>query len=165
MENILIRNTNENDTEAIARIYNHYILNTVITFEEETVSNQEIASRIKEIKSAPLPYLVVEQNGEVFGFAYAGKWKSRSAYRYAVESSVYLDPGLVGEGFGSQLYVSLLDQLKEMGVHTVIGGVALPNPASVRLHKKLGFTKVAEFHEVGFKFGKWIDVGYWQLKL
>lgn len=165
MENILIRNANENDAEAIARIYNHYILNTVITFEEETVSNQEIASRIKEIKSASLPYLVVEQNGEVFGFAYAGKWKSRSAYRYAVESSVYLDPGLVGEGFGSQLYVSLLDQLREMGVHTVIGGVALPNPASVRLHKKLGFTKVAEFHEVGFKFGKWIDVGYWQLKL
>ncbi|KAF0106820.1 MAG: phosphinothricin acetyltransferase [Chloroflexi bacterium] len=147
MENILIRNANENDAEAIARIYNHYILNTVITFEEETVSNQEIASRIKEIKSASLPYLVVEQNGEVFGFAYAGKWKSRSAYRYAVESSVYLDPGLVGEGFGSQLYVSLLDQLREMGVHTVIGGVALPNPASVRLHKKLGFTKVAEFHE------------------
>ena len=165
MENILIRNTNENDTEAIARIYNHYILNTVITFEEETVSNQEIALRIKEIKSASLPYLVVEQNGKVFGFAYAGKWKSRSAYRFAVESSVYLDPGLVGEGFGSQLYVSLLDQLREMGVHTVIGGVALPNPASVRLHKKLGFTKVAEFHEVGFKFGKWIDVGYWQLKL
>ena len=165
MENILIRNANENDAEAIARIYNHYILNTVITFEEETVSNQEIASRIKEIKSASLPYLVVEQNGKVFGFAYAGKWKSRSAYRFAVESSVYLDPGLVGEGFGSQLYVSLLDQLREMGVHTVIGGVALPNPASVRLHKKLGFTKVAEFHEVGFKFGKWIDVGYWQLKL
>lgn len=165
MENITIRNATPEDAEAITRIYNPYILNTVITFEEQTVSAHEMAGRIREVLDASLPYLVAEQNGEVIGFAYAGRWKNRSAYRFAVESSVYLETGVVGKGIGTNLYVHLLDLLKEQGIHAVIGGVALPNPSSVALHEKLGFSKVAEFREVGFKFGQWIDVGYWELRL
>ena len=165
MENNLVRAATESDAEDIARIYNPYILNTCITFEEHPVTVREISRRIQEIVDASLSYLVVEQNGLVIGFAYAVRWKSRSAYKYSVETSIYLDPSMVGKGLGRRLYVSLLDRLREKDIHTAIGGIALPNPTSIRLHEKLGFTKVAEFHEVGFKFGEWINVGYWQLNL
>ena len=78
---------------------------------------------------------------------------------------MYLHPEHLGHGWGSLLYAALLDDLRQLPIHTVIGGVALPNAASVRLHEKLGFRKVAHFSEVGLKFGRWIDVGYWQLLL
>jgi L-amino acid N-acyltransferase YncA len=165
MENPLIRNAIERDAEAIARIYNPYILKSIITFEEAIVTAEEIAKRMAEVTGANLPYLLAEINGEVIGYAYASKWKPRSAYRFAVESTIYLESDYAGMGLGTNLYQALLGQLRERGIHTVIGGVALPNPASIRLHEKLGFTKVAEFREVGFKFSKWINVGYWELKL
>jgi L-amino acid N-acyltransferase YncA len=161
----MIRPVTENDSEVITRIYNHYILNTIITFEVQEVSAQEIARRIAEITSASLPYLVTEHDGQVVGYAYASKWKSRFAYRFSVECTVYIDPAFPGKGFGSALYRVLLEQLRERGIHAAIGGIALPNPVSVALHEKLGFKKVAHFSEVGFKFDKWIDVGYWELNL
>ncbi|MEP6591257.1 MAG: N-acetyltransferase family protein, partial [Gemmatimonadota bacterium] len=111
----------------------------------------------------PLPWLVAEQGGVVVGYAYAGKWKTRHGYRFTVESTVYLDPNHVGHGTGSRLYRALLDALRLQGVHSAIGGIGLPNEPSVRLHERLGFEKVAHFHENGIKFGRWIDVGYWQL--
>ena len=153
------------DAGAIADIYNHYVLNTVITFEEQAISTQEMAGRIGEVLAFPLPWLVAEQDGRIAGYAYATKWKGRCAYRYSVESSVYLAPGTERQGLGTQLYSALFARLKEQGMHVVIGGIALPNPASIALHEKFGMTKVAHFSEVGFKFGKWIDVGYWQAKL
>jgi phosphinothricin acetyltransferase len=161
----VIRSATSSDADSIARIYNHYILNTIITFEEQTVSAQEIAGRIAEANSASLPWLVAEQDGQIVGYAYASKWKGRSAYRFSVESSAYLDPNAVGNGYGTKLYEHLFASLRECGIHLVIGGIALPNPASVALHEKFGLKKVAHFNEVGFKFEKWIDVGYWQLKL
>ena len=99
------------------------------------------------------------------GYASATKWKGRSAYRFSVETTIYLAPHSVGKRIGTELYRHLLDQLRDLGLHTAIGGVALPNPASVALHEKCGFRKVAHFGEVGFKFGKWIDVAYWQVSL
>ena len=153
------------DAEAIARIYNYYILNTVITFEEQVVAPQTIAERLQEVRAAGLPWLVAESSGTLVGYAYASMWKDRSAYRYSVESTVYLDPAALRVGFGSGLYAALLDSLRRQNVHVVIGGVALPNEASIRLHEKFGFRKVAHFEEVGFKFGRWVDVGYWQLIL
>jgi L-amino acid N-acyltransferase YncA len=96
------------------------------------------------------------------GYAYAQPWKGRSAYRYSVEVSVYLDHQITQQGIGSRLYGELFQILAERGFHAVIGGVTLPNPVSVRLHEKFGFEKVAHFKEVGYKFGKWIDVGYWE---
>ena len=164
-DNPLIRPAMARDAEAIARIYNHYIAETIITFEEAPVSTEEMAARIAEVASIPLPWLVAEGNGAILGYAYAGKWKSRCAYRYTVESTVYLDSASTGRGAGTLLYEALIASLRESGIHVVIGGVALPNAASVALHEKLGFRKVAHFDEVGYKFERWIDVGYWQKTL
>lgn len=161
LDHATIRAASAADAETIAEIYNYYVTNTVVTFEEEPVSPAEMARRIKEVTSASLPWLVAELQGRVLGYAYASKWKGRSAYRFSVESTVYLDRSHVGLGLGSRLYGELLPILADGGMHIVIGGVALPNPASVALHEKLGFVKAAHFPEVGFKLGQWLDVGYW----
>jgi len=150
------------DAGAIARIYNHYIVHTAISFEEEPVSTEHMAQRIAGVLSSSLPWLVAEQQERIVGYAYAGKWKGRYAYRHSVETSVYLDPAFVGRRIGTQLYLALLDRLLERSIHVAIGGIALPNEASIALHERVGFVKVAHFREVGYKFGRWIDVGYWQ---
>lgn len=161
----MIRSVTPADADAIARIYNYYVLNTVITFEEQPLSAAQMAGRIAELTGAGLPWLVVEADGQLAGYAYAAKWKPRSAYRFSAEVTVYLDPGLAGRGYGSQLYTALLALLRESGAHAVMGGIALPNPASIALHEKFGMTKVAHFSQVGFKLGRWVDVGYWQVIL
>ena len=162
-DEILIRPASPADAEDIARIYNYYILNSVISFEEQVVTPEVITGRLQGIWAASLPWLVGERSGSLIGYAYASPWKERSAYRYSVESTIYLDAAALGSGYGTRLYAALLSDLRRHKLHTVIGGIALPNPASVRLHEKLGFQKVAHFREVGFKFGRWVDVGYWQL--
>ena len=161
----MIRPANKDDCQAIAGIYNHYITHTTVTFEEEPVGPDTMAARLEETAAASLPWLVIEEGGRVVGYAYAGKWKGRCAYRYSVESTVYLEPSATGRRLGSALYDVLLPRLRERGAHVVIAGIALPNAASVALHEKLGMEKVAHFKEVGFKFDRWIDVGYWQLTL
>jgi len=154
------------DSSAIARIYNNYITNTTITFEEVPIARQVFEERLAALLSAGLPWLIIESGGKVVGFAYASPWKDRRGYRFSVETSIYLEPDYLGGGLGTLLYRSLLDELRQRGVvHSLIGGIALPNEASVRLHEKLGFKKVAHFSEVGYKFDRWIDVGYWQLLL
>ena len=153
------------DAEAIARIYNHYILNTVVTFEEQTVSADEMAGRVKAVEAASFPWLVCEHAGQIVGYAYANKWNARSAYRYSAECTVYLDTARTGQGFGTALYDALFAILRDKKMHTVIGGIALPNEASVAIHEKFGLKKVAHYQEVGFKFNRWIDVGYWQVTL
>jgi L-amino acid N-acyltransferase YncA len=160
----MIRPACQQDAEAIAGIYNHYIENTEISFEETPVSADEIRLRMGE--SNPVqPWIVAESDGRVIGYAYAGAWNQRAAYRHSVETSVYLDVKETGKGIGRQLYQHLIELLKEQPVHAVIGGVALPNAASVGLHESLGFEKIAHYREVGRKFGRWIDVAYWELIL
>jgi|SRR5215831_3425041 len=153
------------DAEQICEIYNHYILTSTITFEETRVDATEMVDRIRDIQSVPLPWLVAEDDGKIVGYAYAQKWKVRAAYKFSVEVTIYIRQGLGQGGIGSQLYGRLFESLKSHGVHAVIGGVALPNDASLRLHQKFGFAKVAHFKEVGFKFGQWVDVTYWQMIL
>jgi phosphinothricin acetyltransferase len=150
------------DSSAIASIYNPYVADTVITFEEEPVQAAEIVRRISDVRSASLPWLVAEENSRVVGYAYANPWKSRSAYRFSVEVTVYVAANSRRCGIGSLLYSRLFSILETIGVHAVIGGVALPNDASVGLHEKFGFNKVAHFQQVGFKFNRWVDVGYWE---
>ena len=161
-EDAVIRAAVVEDSDAIARIYNHYVLHTVVTFEEQEVSSEEIAGRIKATAAASLPWLVVEQAGHVVGYAYASKWSGRCAYRFTAECTVYLDPVVVGQGLGTKLYKVLFGILRNNSMHNVIGVIALPNPASSALHEKFGLKKVGHFIEVGFKFNQWIDVGYWQ---
>ena len=160
----MIRSVTTEDAERICEIYNYYILNTVITFEETTVETDEMKNRIEKI-SSKYPYLVYEEDGNVVGYAYATEWRVRAAYRNSVETTVYLKDGYSGKGIGSKLYFELIKLLKERGFHAIIGGIALPNDASIALHEKSGYVKVAHFKEVGFKFGKWVDVGYWELIL
>jgi len=151
------------DADDIAAIYNHYIEQTVVTFEEDAVTAEDIATRIAETAHQELPYMVAEDSGgTVIGYAYASKWKGRCAYRYSVEVTVYLAPDQGGQGVGTQLYQHLFEWLGKSGFHVAIGGISLPNPASIALHEKFGMEKVGHFHEVGFKFGEWVDVGYWQ---
>lgn len=158
----MIRTATPQDAEAIAGIYNHYIENTVVTFEEEPVSPQDFSRRIGDVLSASLPWLVAEQDGTILGYAYATPWKQRSAYRFSAEATIYLQHTSGGQGIGSRLYGALLPMLRQRGIHAVMGGIALPNSASVALHEKFGFRKVAHFEETGFKFGRWVDVGYWE---
>ena len=160
-----IRPASPADAERICAIYNHYIATTTISFEEEPVVAADMAQRIADVAAAQLPWLVMEEGNRLIGYAYATKWRVRAAYRFAVESSVYLDPDYAGKGAGTVLYQALLAELRRRDLHLVIGGIAQPNEASVRMHERLGFTKVAHFSEVGLKFGRWVDVAYWQLKL
>ena len=160
-----IRDASTADAPAIVAIYNHYILTTTISFEEDSVDAGTMAGRIADIQQGGYPFLVLTDGERIAGYAYATKWRVRHAYRFAVESSVYLSPGDGGKGHGAALYAALLARLADSGFHTVIGGIAQPNPASEALHEKFGFRKVAHFSEVGFKFGRWIDVAYWELKL
>ncbi|MCW3482205.1 GNAT family N-acetyltransferase [Neisseriaceae bacterium JH1-16] len=160
-----IRSVHADDAAAIAAIYAHYVAHTTISFEETAPDAAEMTQRLAATAAHGLPWLVLEEGGRVLGYAYAGVWKGRSAYRHTVEASVYLDPTAGGRGLGSRLYQTLFEQLRAQGMHSVISSIALPNPASVALHERFGFTQVGRFREVGRKFGQWHDVGYWQLLL
>jgi len=134
----MIRDARRDDAGLIADIYNHYVLNSTVTFEIEKLSISDMAGRITETQKQDLPYIVyIDDERRVIGYAYASKWKGRCAYRYSVEVSVYLHPEQSGQGMGTALYSALL-------------------------HEKFGMKKVAHFKEIGFKFGQWVDVGYWQ---
>lgn len=157
----MIRNVNNFDVPFIKEIYNYYVKNTIITFEEEEINESDVLKRIEEITDK-YPWIVYEENKKTVGYAYASEWKDRSAYRYSAESTVYLKIDYSGKGIGSILLKELIEKAKSKNIHTLIGGIALPNEASIRLHEKYEFKKCAHFKEVGYKFGKWIDVGYWE---
>jgi phosphinothricin acetyltransferase len=162
---ITIRAATARDADAICAIYNPHIRGTIVTFEEIEVPILEMTERIAGITQS-FPWLVAEQNGALLGYAYAGIFSDRSAYRHSVFSTIYVHEKAQRQGIGTTLYSALLERLRAAShVHTVIGGIALPNAASVALHEKCGFKKVAHLSEVGFKFGRWIDVGYWQISL
>jgi phosphinothricin acetyltransferase len=161
----MIRPVRAQDAGALCAIYNHYIAHTFITFEEVPLTVDDMRARISKVEQAGLCWLVAEQEGRLVGYAYAAPWRERAAYKYSVETTVYVDPAHTGKGWGTRLYEALFAALRKTPVHVAIGGIALPNAASIALHEKLGMTQVAQFPEVGFKFGQWIDVGYWQIKL
>ena len=164
-EKFIIRDVDPRDAGAIAEIYNPYVTGTVITFEETPVTSAEMRTRIENTAKSGFPYIVAERDNRLIGYAYAGQWRARSAYRHTVETSIYMAQDCTGHGAGTILYKELLERLKQMNFHVVLGGITLPNPISVRLHEKLGFKKVAHFTEAGYKFGRWLDVGFWQLTL
>jgi phosphinothricin acetyltransferase len=158
-----IRPATGGDAAAVADVYNWYVRHTVVSFEEEPVSAEEMQRRIESI-STEYDWLVLERDDAVLGYAYAGPFRPRPAYRSSAESTIYLRHGLEGQGLGRGLYRELIDRTLARGFRTLIGGIALPNEASTRLHEKLGFEKVGHLRAVGRKFDRWIDVGYWQLE-
>jgi L-amino acid N-acyltransferase YncA len=160
-----IRAATAADAAALARIYNFYVANTVITFEETTVSAADMAARRAATEASRLPWLVADAPSGPCGYAYASRWKDRAAYRRSVEITVYIDSALTGQGLGTRLYAALFESLRHTDVHVAIGGIALPNDASVALHEKFGMHRIGQFSEVGYKLGRWVDVGYWQCVL
>ena len=161
----IVRRVRSDDVNAISEIYNFYVMETAVTFEEKAVTSDDIQSRIHDVESSDLPWLVGEEKGRIIGYAYANRWKERSAYRHSVEVSVYVDHTLHKKGWGTVLYRALFDELRNRDIHLAIGGITLPNEASIALHEKFGMEKVAHFRGIGYKFGEWRDVGYWQKNL
>ncbi len=157
-----IRKVELDDSAQIADIYNHYILNTHHTFETEALSAEEMSERIGAV-CEKYPYLVAEIDGEIQGYVYASQFKLRQAYQYAVEASIYVRNQQKQKGIGSALYRAFLEELKETSIHAIMAGISLPNDASVKFHEKLGYEKVAHFREVGYKLGRWVDVGFWEM--
>ncbi len=158
----MIRKVIPEDSEEICRIYNHYIMNSVITFETETVSDENMKVRIENI-SHKYPWIVYEDDGKILGYAYATRWKERQAYDLTAECAIYVDKDAQGKGIGTIMYSELINECKISGLHLLIAGIALPNDASIALHEKLGFVYTGKFSEVGKKLGRWVDVGYWIL--
>lgn len=159
-----IRSAQPADAAPLSAIYNHFVLQSEATFEEEPVTEGDMRQRIDDVQKRFF-WIVCEDGVDLLGYAHAGKWKARSAYRHAVELSVYVDPAHAGMGIGKALYGALLARLRETDVHTVVGGVAGNNPASVALHRSFGFEEIGRLREIGCKFGRWIDVTYFQLLL
>jgi phosphinothricin acetyltransferase len=160
----LIRFADESDAAAIAGIYRPVVESTAISFETVPPDRNEMARRIVDT-TREHPWLVCEIGGRVAGYAYATKHRVRSAYRWSVDTSVYVDASLRQSGVGRGLYGSLFGILSAQGYFNAYAGIALPNAASVGLHEAVGFRKIGVYQRVGYKFGEWRDVGWWQLEL
>ncbi len=177
------------DAAAIAALYAPYVTDTTVTFEEIPPDATEIARRIADVQTQGLPWLIAEGTADapavgdgapspagggapaggdtpdptaLLGYAYATPWRTRRGYRFSVEVTVYVAPAAHRRGVGRALYEALFSRLAAAGYHAAMAGIALPNPASVALHEALGMHQVAHFRETGFKFGRWVDVGYWE---
>ena len=159
-----IRRAKAGDAARIAEIYNRYILHTIITFETDMIGPQEMTNRIEET-TLNHDWLVGEVNQEVIGYAYYGPFRARAAYNHTVESTIYLTQESRGKGFGRTLYAQLLESVKGRGFREAIGVIALPNPQSIALHRAMGFAEVGVLKRVGYKFGRYIDVGIWQISV
>lgn len=152
------------DAEAINDIYNAYPLTSTCTFDVELLPLQK---RIEWLESKLGKHfvLVADQDGQITGWASVAPLKERPAYQNSVESSVYIREGFHGQGIGKALMLALIDKARENGFHTIIAGATAEQTASIELHLKLGFVKIAHYKEVGFKFGRWLDTAYYQLML
>lgn len=159
-----IREAGSSDAPAIAAIYRPIVESTTISFEEIAPDEVEIAQRIADT-AASYPWLVAQDETGVIGYAYAGRHRQRAAYRYSVDVSVYVAQDHRRRGIGIALYEDLFARLHRQGFHRAFAGVALPNDASVTLHKRCGFELVGTYKEAGWKFGRWIDVSWWQRPL
>ena len=159
----MIRNITLDDASAIAEIYNYYIENTIITFEEDTLNVEDMERRIRKVQSKNYPYIGYEEDGRLVGYAYLDRWRERSAYDITLETSVYLHRDHTGRGAGYVLYQELIERAKLLPVHSLIGVISLPNDPSRKLHERTGFQLIGNFKESGKKFGKLIDVEFWQL--
>ncbi len=157
-----IRPATDADLERINDIYNHYVSETHVTFDVEPRSLEWRRTWFEEHDGGRYRALVAESDGRVSGYASSSRYRPRPAYDTSVETSVYVDHGHVGRGIGTALYTALLEMLEPGDVHRILGGVALPNDASLALHRRLGFGQVGVFTEQGFKFGRYWDVAWFE---
>ena len=158
---ISIRPATAADAPAVQSIYAPIVERTAISFEDTPPTTAEMARRIADY-SATHVFLVAERGGRIAGYAYGSAHRARAAYRHSTEVSAYVAEDARRMGVGRALYLALLATLQEKGFHAAFAGIALPNPGSIALHQAVGFTPVGVFHHVGFKFGTWHDVGWWE---
>lgn len=161
---MILRHVKESDAESITKIYNYYIKNTTVTGDEVPFSTEDMRSKIIN-RSQNYPWLVLEEDSNILGYIYIDQWRLRTAYRHSAEVSVYIHHEVRKNGLGSKLFQGLIEELKKQELHSIISAIVLPNDPSIALHEKFGFKKVAHFVEVGYKFEKWLDLGYWELLL
>jgi L-amino acid N-acyltransferase YncA len=161
---MLVRDATEHDAGACAAIYAPYVTDTVITFEDDPPTAQEMARRIATAQRTHA-WLVLEDDGRVVGYAYGGPFRSRAAWRWSCEVSVYLENGRRRGGGGRALYEALLERLTARGYRTAVGGMTVPNEASEGLHRAMGFQPVGVYPRIGWKFGRWHDVAFAQRAL
>jgi L-amino acid N-acyltransferase YncA len=161
---VVIRPGRPDDAPGVQAIYAPIVEHTVISFEVDVPPVEEMRRRI-EYTVPQLPWLVADAAGRVAGYAYAGEHQARQAYRWSVNVSVYLAEDARGRGLGRQLYGELFTSLRQLGYVSAFAGVTLPNPASVGLHESVGFEPIGTFPSVGFKHGRWHEVGWWRLLL
>jgi phosphinothricin acetyltransferase len=161
---VRIRLAQETDAGALAVIYRPIVETTAISFETTAPDAGDMAHRIVEALQS-LPWLVCEIDDRIAGYAYASRHRLRAAYRWSVDVSICIDSAFRRRGVGRGLYESLFAVLAAQGLVNAFAGIVLPNPASVRLHESLGFTPVGVYRGVGYKFGQWHDVAWWQRPL
>jgi phosphinothricin acetyltransferase len=154
----------ERDAAGVAEIYRPAVESSIATFEEVAPNAEEMERRMR-ITLERTPWLVMDDGREVAGYAYAAPHRERPGYRWAVDISVYVAPGLVGRGIGRRLYDELLAILRRQGFVNVYAGIALPNPASVALHEAIGMERIGVYERVGYKLGAWVDVAWYGMRL
>lgn len=157
----MIREATPDDAAACAAIYAPFVADSIISFETVPPTEAEMERRIR----AAHLWLVAEHEGSLCGYAYGSSHREREAYRWAADVAIYLPAEQQGRGLGRRLYGELFDGLRELGICVVCAGVGLPNAASERLHLAMGFTEVGVYRRIGFKFGRWVDVRWYQLDL
>ena len=161
MSVVAVRDASADDAAACAGIYAPYVADTTVSFEEEIPDVAEMARRIRAAQERHA-WLVAERGDRIVGYAYGGTFRDRSAYRRTCEVSVYVDTEERGSGVGRTLYAELLDRMRDAGMRLAVGGATMPNEASERLHRALGFEVVGTLREVGFKQERWCDVTWFQ---
>ncbi|GHV05798.1 N-acetyltransferase [Clostridia bacterium] len=159
-----LRPTKLEDAAALAAIYNYYIENTVVTFETEPVSVEEFRGRIQRV-SADYPYLTMERQGEIVGYAYASRYRDRAAYQWCAELSLYVRQDCRRGGIGRALYTGLLADLTERGIYNAYACITVPNDESMGFHRAFGFRDSGTFRMSGFKHGEWHDIAWLELRL
>ncbi len=160
----MIRIADESDAQALLDIYAPLVCNSIISFELLPPSLEEMRQRITETLDL-FPWLVLESDHQILGYAYSSSHRSRLAYQWSVDVSIYIDPQAHRRGYGRKLYQTLFNILRIQGFYTALAGIALPNQGSVGLHESMGFELVGVYKNVGYKFGEWRDVGWWELRL
>lgn len=156
---VVVREAGPDDIPDVTAIYAHYVANTAASFEEEPPAAEEMLRRLEAVRARGLPFLVAEHDGRVLGFAYAGPFRTRSAYRYTIEDSIYVAPDAVRRGIGSALLSRLIERCSELGYRQMIAVIGdSENLSSIGLHASLGFRQEGVLRGVGWKFGRWVDV-------
>lgn len=162
--NIVIRKVKLSDALDIASIYNEYVQNSVVSFETEPLSVEDMRMRISGI-SSQYPYWVYEKDGHIVGYCYVHAWKERAAYSKTIETTVYIASDCKGLGIGRELMARLISDCRSLGYSAMIACITASNADSISFHQRLGFKKVSHFERVGYKFGHWLDVVDYELLL